>query len=72
MYMSIVDRDTPSMKKSYGFEAKRFHAWDAAALCRNTVTGVVGNPSAGTVIQTRSIPGTGVLRKILPIPVPGQ
>ena len=35
-------------------------------------TGVVGNPSAGTVIQTRSIPGTGVLRKILPIPVPGQ
>ena len=34
--------------------------------------GNVTSSAAGTVIQARSIPRTGVLRKILPIPVPGQ
>ena len=34
--------------------------------------GTVASRAAGTVIQARSIPGTGVLRKIFPIPVLGQ
>ena len=34
--------------------------------------GTVASRAAGTVIQAISTPSTGVLRKILPIPVPGQ